>query len=214
MKIDSLSSPWPSEHPEYNYSDSLSKHCLKEHFSLMLTFPFPPWVSSDVFRACCLCNVGFRLEGTFFFPPIKKLNKLNEIKGWTPRSCGIGSFHHHLTDRFREGLLKGFEHICFVFVFVFFALHTTPIRPNSSSVLPRAKKTWTKSGPVTWWARLQSCWHSAVMWNSTLVSFFRPNHYKMVEGSEIILLFNVTGGTSINRWVDDLLLIYQQGQST
>lgn len=54
MKIDSLSLPWPSEHPEYNCSDSLSKHFLKEHFSLMLTFPFfhseyPQMFSHDVY---------------------------------------------------------------------------------------------------------------------------------------------------------------------
>lgn len=215
MKIDSLSSPWPSEHPEYNYSDSLSKHCLKEHFSLMLTFPFFHPEYPQMFSEHAVYVMLASDWREHFFSPIKKVNKLNEMKGWTPGSYGIGSFHHHLTDRFREVLLKGFERFfCFCCCFWFFCSPHTPDKTQFILCVALGKKYWTKSGPVTWWARLQSCWHSAVMWNSTLVSFFRPNHYKMVECSEIILLFNVTGGTSINRWVDDLFLIHQQGQCT
>lgn len=145
-----------------------------------------------------------------FFPPNKRLNKLNEIKGWAPGSCGIGSFHHHLTDRFREALLKSFERFYFLLLlFLFFWLFfLSPHPPDKNqfilSVLPWAKKL------ITWWARLQSCWHSS--------SIFRSNHYhyhyKMVKCSGIILLFNVTGATDINRWVDHYLLIYQQWQCT
>lgn len=134
---------WPSQHPGYNCSASLCKHCFKQHFSLPLTFPlffffflFPenPQMFLEQSVYVIYASAWREQFAQVFFSPNKTLTKLNGIKGWTPGSCGIDSFHHHLTDKFREALWRTF---CFL---LFFPPHNPQQDPLCWFALDKKKK--------------------------------------------------------------------------